>query len=105
MRFAGAAVADRDDILAASDVLAVGQLQHQCLVERGDRGEVETVEAFHCREPCLLDAALDHPAFPLNQFELGQAQQIAGMIAPLGGACWASLSYSRKKVGSLSALR
>src|SRR5213076_841728 len=30
--------------------------------ERRDRREVETVEAFHCREPRLLDAALDHPS-------------------------------------------
>jgi hypothetical protein len=83
---AGAAVADRDHVLAASNVPAAGQLQHQCLVERGDRREVETVQAFHCREPCLLDAASARPPFPVDQFELGQAQQIAGMIDPLGGA-------------------
>ena len=83
---AGAAVADRDDVLAASDVLAAGELQHQCLVERRDRREVEAVEAFHRREPRLLDAALDHPPFPLDQFEFGQAQQITGMVDALGGA-------------------
>jgi len=33
-----------------------------------------------------LDAALDHPAFPLDQFEFGQAQQIAGMVNALSGA-------------------
>src|SRR5262249_61019904 len=60
--------------------------RNQCLFKRGDRGEVETVEAFHCREACLFDAALDHPAFPLDQFEFGPAQQIAGMIDALGGA-------------------
>ena len=39
----GAAVADRDRVLAASNVFAAGEFQDQCLVERGDRGEVETV--------------------------------------------------------------
>src|SRR3954468_1846208 len=86
MTLAGAAVADRDHVLATSNVLAAGQLQHQCLVERGDRREVKTVEAFHRREPCLLDAALDHSAFPLDQFEFGWAQQIAGVVDTLGGA-------------------
>ena len=84
MRLPGAAIADRDHVVAASNVLAAGELQDQCLVERRDRREVETVEAFHCREPRLLDAALDHPSFPLDQFEFGQAQQIAGMVDALG---------------------
>ena len=79
-------VADRDHVLMARNVLAAGQLQDQCLVERGDRREVETVEAFHCRKPCLLDSALDSPPFPVDQFELGQAQQIAGMVDTLGSA-------------------
>jgi hypothetical protein len=86
VRLAGAAVADRDDVLTARDVLAAGKLQDQGLVQRGERHEVETVEAFHRREPRLLDATFDHPAFPLDQFEFGQAQQIAGMIDPFGGA-------------------
>jgi hypothetical protein len=65
---------------------SAGELQDQCLVERRDRREVETVEAFHRREACLLNAALDHPSLPLDQFEFGQAQQIAGMVDTLGGA-------------------
>ena len=84
VRLAGAAVADRDHVFAASNVFAAGEFQDQGLVERGDRREVETVEAFHCREPRLLDAALDHPPFPLDQLEFGQAQQITGVIDPLG---------------------
>jgi hypothetical protein len=68
MRLAGAAVADRDHVLSASEVLAAGQLQHQHLIiiQRGDRREVETVQALHCREPRLLDAALDHPPFSVD---------------------------------------
>jgi hypothetical protein len=65
---------------------AASELQDQCLIERRDRREVETVAALHRREPRLLDAALDHPSFSLDQFEFGQAQQIAGMIDPLGSA-------------------
>ena len=86
VRLAGAAVADRDHVVAASDVLAASELQDQCLVERRDRREVETVEAFHCREPRLLDAALDHPPFPVDQFEFGQAQQVTRVVDALGGA-------------------
>src|SRR3954466_14781835 len=51
-------------------------------LERRNRREVEAVEAFHRRKPCLIDAALDPPAFPLDQFEFGQAQQIAGWSTP-----------------------
>ena len=50
------------------------------------RQEVEAVEAFDRREPCLLDPPLDHPPFPLDQLQFGQAQQIAGMVDALGGA-------------------
>ena len=38
---AGPTVAERDEVLAALDVLAAGQLQDQRLVERGDDLEVE----------------------------------------------------------------
>src|SRR5438270_10853311 len=86
MRLAGTAVADRDHVVAASEVLAASELQHQCLIERRDRREVETVQALYCREPCLLDAALDHPPFPVDQFELGQAQEVTRMVDALGGA-------------------
>jgi hypothetical protein len=83
---AGAGVGDRDHILAASDALAAGQLQAHCLVARGDRRDVETVQGFHCREPSPPDAALDRPPFPADRFGLGQARRIAGVIDPRGGA-------------------
>src|ERR1700731_2899910 len=67
-----AAVADRDHVLSASDVLAAGKLQHHCLVERRDHRELETVQALDRRKPRLLDAALDHPLLPVDQFELGE---------------------------------
>src|SRR6266699_264657 len=81
-----AAVADRNHVLSASDVLTAGKLQHQCLVERRDRRKLETVQALHRREPRLLDAALDHPLFPVDQFELGQAQQITRVVDAFGSA-------------------
>ena len=68
------------------DVLRAGELQHQRLVERRDRREVEAVEALHGREPRLLDAALDHAPLAVDQLQFGQAQQIAGMVDALGGA-------------------
>ena len=105
MRLAGAAVADRDHVVAASDVLAAGELQDQSLVERRDRREVETVEAFHRREPCLLDAALDHSPFPLDQFEFGQAQQqVARMVDALGGALLGELVICAQKGWQLERL-
>ena len=42
---AGATVAERDEVLAALDVRAAGQLQDQHLVERGDDLEVEGIQA------------------------------------------------------------
>src|SRR5260370_37655479 len=80
VRLAGAAVADRDDVLATRNILAAGELQDQCLVERRDRREVEAVEAFHRRETCLRDAELDHPACPLDQCEFGPAPPTARMV-------------------------
>src|SRR5215213_1811712 len=41
MGLAGAAVAERDDVLAAGDVFAAGALQHQDFVERRQSQEVE----------------------------------------------------------------
>src|SRR5215831_15835254 len=57
VRLPGAAVADSDRILLASNVFAASEFQDQCLVQRRDHREVEAVEAFHRREPCLPDAA------------------------------------------------
>jgi len=80
MALAGAAVAERDDVLPAQDELAAAEFQHQHLVEARDRGEVESVEALHRREPGGAYAALDDPALAIDQFQFHQAQQIAGVI-------------------------
>ena len=80
MGLAGAAVAECDDVLPAQDELAAPQLQHQHLVEARDGGEVEGVEALHCREPGGTDTALDDAALAVEEFQLQQAEQVAGMI-------------------------
>ncbi len=86
MGLAGAAVADRDDVLAAGDVLGAGKLQHQGLVQRRQGQEVEAVETFDGRELRFLDPPLDHPPLPLDQLQFGEAQQVTAMVDALGGA-------------------
>ncbi len=69
---AGATRAESDDVLAPIGELAAGQFCRQRLVDRRDRLEVETVEAFGGRELRGLDPAFDHPAFPLDQLQLAE---------------------------------
>ena len=66
MGLAGAAVAERDDVLAALGIFTARQLHDQHLVERWDGLEVEAVEAFDGGEPGLPDPPLDHPAFAVD---------------------------------------
>src|SRR4051794_37103494 len=86
MGLARAAVAERDDVLPALDVLAPRQLEDQGLVERGNGREVEAVEALDRGEMRLADPALHHRLLALDQLQLGQAQQIAQMVRPFGRA-------------------
>ena len=81
-----AAVAEGDHVLAAVDVLAAGELQHQRLVERGDGLEVEGIEALDHGEVGGLDAALDHAALAIDQLELGETMEIAHVIDAFRGA-------------------
>jgi hypothetical protein len=83
VRLAGAAGFQSDDVLPAVDELAARQLHGQCLVERRDFHEVEAVEALGRRELRGLDTALDHPAFPLDQLELAESEQVLDMILAL----------------------
>src|SRR6056297_194585 len=81
---ARAARSQSDGILPAVDELAACQLHGQRLVERRDHHEVEAVEALGRRELRGLDAALDHPPFPLDQLEFTEPQQVLDMILALG---------------------
>jgi hypothetical protein len=58
----------------------------QCLVERLDRPEVEAVQALGRRELRGLDATFDHPAFPLDQFQFAEPEQVLDMILAFGRA-------------------
>ena len=80
------AVAQRNDVLAAQDIFAAGELEHDHLVEPGDGGEVERVEALYGREPSCADAPFHRPAFAVDQFELEQPQQITRMVDAIAGA-------------------
>src|SRR6266851_3015853 len=71
---------ERDNVLAAQDVLRARQLQHEHLVKAGQRSEVERVEALHRRKARLPDAPLDHAPLALDQLQLGQSQKIARMV-------------------------
>src|SRR5262249_59796460 len=44
VRLAGAAIADRDDVLPAAHILRAGELQNEGLVERRNGSEVEAVQ-------------------------------------------------------------
>ena len=70
-----AAVAEHDDVVAGNNERAARQLQDQRLVEAGDRGEVEGVQALDCREAGLADAPLEEAALAVDQLQFGQAQK------------------------------
>ena len=84
--FAGAGIAEGDHVLAALQIFASSELQHERLVKAGQSGEVVAVEALHGRETGRPDPALDQALFPIDHLQLGQAEQIADVIDALGGA-------------------
>ena len=86
MALAGAGVADRDDVLAALDVLRARQLHDERLVQIRERREVEAVEALHGWELGRLDAAVDHAPLPLDDLGLDKPQQIARIVDAFGCA-------------------
>src|SRR5690606_20638392 len=59
------------------------QFEHLHLVELRNGGKVEAVEALGGREPRGLDPALDHPAFPVDQFQFDKPSKVADMIYAL----------------------
>ena len=75
MCLAGAAVADGDDVLPALDVFTAGQFHHQRLVQRRDG-----------RESGGPDPPLHHALVAVDELQLGEAQQVLGMVHTLGGA-------------------
>src|ERR1039458_7124054 len=105
---AGAGVAYRDDVLPAAHILRAGEVQHEDLVERGNDGEVEAVQALHGREPRLLDPTLHRAPFAVDQLQFGQAQQKADMIKALGGTLPSELvvlAQERRQLERLQVMR
>ena len=98
---AGAAVADGDDVLPALDVFTPGQFHHQRLVQRRDGWEVEGVQALHGRESGGADPPLHHALVAVDEFQLGEAQQVLGMIHTLGGALGCHLPVLSQEAGQL----
>jgi hypothetical protein len=65
--------------------LASRQFERERLIERGNGGEVERVEALHRRKLSCPDATLDHASFAIDELELDEAQEEADMIETLTG--------------------
>ena len=83
MGLAGPRRAKGDDVLATGNPVTTRQFEHLHLVELRNGGKVEAVEALGGREPRGLDPALDHPAFPVDQFQFDKPSKVADMIYAL----------------------
>ena len=68
MSFAGAAVADGDDVLAPLDVFTARQFHDQCLVHRGDSREVKGFQALDREETGGADPPLHLALVAVNEF-------------------------------------
>ena len=102
---AGNRASFRNDVLPAGHILRAGEFQHEGLVERGNGGEVEAVQALPGWEPRLLDPSLHHAPFAVDQLQFGQTQEIAGMIEALGGALPSELVVLAQERGQLECLQ
>ncbi len=102
---AGAAVADGDDVLPALDVLTPSQFHHQGLVQRRDCREVEGVQALRGGESGGPNPPLHHALVAVDEFKLGEPEQVLGMVHTLGGALGSHLTVFPEKAGQLQLLQ
>ena len=102
---AGAAVADGDDVFTALDVFTAGQLHQQCLVQRRDGREVEGIHALHRGEAGGADPPFHHTLVAVDEFQLGQPEQVLGMIHTFGGALRCHLAVVPEEAGQLQLLQ
>src|SRR3546814_17706924 len=84
VRLSGALWPQSDGVLTPLDPLAARHLEHLHLVEPGDGGEVEAVEAFDGGEARGLDAPLDHATLPVDHFPLDEAVEESGRASCRG---------------------
>ena len=99
MGLAGAAVAHGDDVLPALDVFTAGQFHHQDLVHRGDGQEVEGVQALKGRETGRPDPPFHHALVAVDEFQLGQPEQVFGVVHIFGGTLGGQLTVFPEKAG------
>lgn len=104
MGLSGPTVAQCDDVFPPQDIFAPRQFQHEHLVEAGDSGEVERVDALHRREPGGTDPTLDRSALPVDQFQFDEAKQVAAMIDTVARAFPGQLLIFAQHRGKLELL-
>ena len=68
------------DTIMAVGIYASGAPQDQHLVELGGGLEVEAVDTYDGGLLGLPDLPFDHPAVAINQFQFGEADEMAGMV-------------------------
>jgi hypothetical protein len=91
MGLAGAYVADKHDILVFRQVVALGRLQHACLIDRGDDREIELVQSTDVGGMDLVDETLAGIFFPLGYLPF---------IIPEYSKSWCSLFSRGRSNGS-----
>jgi hypothetical protein len=102
---AGAAVAERDNVLPAQNVLAARQLQDQHFVEGRDRSKIEAIEPLYGREARGANAPFHHAALALDQLELAKPEQIAHMIDTAARAFLGNFPVFGEKGGQFELLQ
>ena len=81
------------------------QLHHQGLVHRRDCREVEGVQALHGRESGRPDPPPHHALVAVDEFQLGQPEQVLGMVHTFGGALGRHLPVFPEEAGQLQFLQ
>ena len=67
MGLSSSTIAESDDVITGDDIFAARQFQHEHLVEAGDGGEVERVEAFYRRESRGADPPFHRAALAVDE--------------------------------------
>ena len=88
--FAGAGVADEEDVLALVDVFAAGEFGDELFVDGGAGGEVEALQGLDGREAGGLESSFGGALLTLEEFELAELEEVGEVVVVVGGrACLA----------------